>query len=230
VGDDRNAEALAANYAGAFDGRLALGRRPALVVIDIARAYTDPGSPLYAGDGMPGVVASTARLVADAHVRGIPVYWTEVRFQAGGADGGVFYRKVPALACFDEGNPLGELAEGLEVGPGDVRVVKQYASSFFGTSLAASLTARGVDSLVIAGVSTSGCVRATAVDAVQHGFIPVVVRDAVGDRHPGPHEANLFDIQAKYGEVLAEAEVLTWWASLPGGPPAPPGSPRAGQG
>ena len=82
-------------------------------------------------------------------------------------------------------------------------ITKQYASAFFGTTLASTLTALGVDTLLIAGVSTSGCIRATALDACQHGFIPLVVRDAVGDRHPAPHEANLFDLQAKYAEVVS---------------------------
>jgi maleamate amidohydrolase len=95
-----------------------------------------------------------------------------------------------------------------------VVIVKQYASSFFGTSLSATLTAARIDSVVMTGVSTSGCIRATAVDACQHGFVGVVAREAVGDRHPGPHEANLFDISAKYGEVLGVDEVLTWWRAL----------------
>jgi nicotinamidase-related amidase len=127
-----------------------------------------------------------------------------VEYQAGGRDGGVFFRKVPALQCFEAGvHPeLAAFAAGLEPLAGETVVTKQYASAFFGTSLASTLTALGVDTLLIAGVSTSGCVRASAVDACQHGFIPLVVRDAVGDRHPAPHEANLFDLQAKYAEVV----------------------------
>jgi maleamate amidohydrolase len=205
---------LSANYAGAFDGRLPLGNKPALVVIDMVRAYTEPGSPLYAGDSMPGVVATIARLVDGARAAGIPVFWTVVAYQAGGLDGGVFFRKVPALRLFAEPGPLNDIADGLKPGDDEVVITKQYASSFFGTSLAAALTARGVDSLVLTGVSTSGCVRATAVDACQNGFVAVVASDAVGDRHPGPHEANLFDIQAKYGEVLSADDVLRWWQSV----------------
>jgi nicotinamidase-related amidase len=93
-------------------------------------------------------------------------------------------------------------------------VTKQYASAFFGTTLASQLKALGVDTVLIAGVSTSGCVRATAVDACQHGFVPLVVRDAVGDRHPGPHEANLFDLQAKYAEVVDLEAAAAYLASL----------------
>jgi nicotinamidase-related amidase len=116
----------------------------------------------------------------------------------------VFFRKVPALKSFEAGaHPdLAAFAEGLEPGPGETLITKQYASAFFATSLASTLTSLGVDTLLIAGVSTSGCVRATAVDACQHGFVPLVVREAVGDRHAAPHEANLFDLQAKYAEVI----------------------------
>jgi len=128
-----------------------------------------------------------------------------VRYQPGGRDGGVFFRKVPALACFEDGArpDLAAFATGLEPLPGETVILKQYASAFFGTTLASTLTALGVDTLLIAGVSTSGCVRASAVDACQHGFVPLVVRDAVGDRHPSPHEASLFDLQAKYAEVVS---------------------------
>ena len=93
-------------------------------------------------------------------------------------------------------------------------ISKQYASSFFGTHLASTLTAMGIDTLLITGLSTSGCVRATALDACQHGFLPFVVREACGDRHPGPHEANLFDLQAKYAEVISEAQALAHLAAL----------------
>lgn len=129
----------------------------------------------------------------------------------------MFYRKVPALRCFEEGlHPeLAAFAEGLEPAPGETVITKQYASAFFGTTLASTLTALGVDTVLLAGVSTSGCVRATTLDACQHGFIPLVVRDAVGDRHPAPHEANLFDLQAKYAEVISLATALDYLASLP---------------
>lgn len=122
----------------------------------------------------------------------------------GGANGGVFFRKLPALGCFEEGThpEYAGFVPGLEPAPGEIVLVKQYASAFFGTSLASTLTARGIDTLLIAGVTTSGCIRATAVDCCQHGFIPAVVREAVGDRAPGPHDANLFDLEAKYAEVI----------------------------
>jgi nicotinamidase-related amidase len=137
-----------------------------------------------------------------------------VEYAAGGADGGVFFRKVGALANLVGGSPEGRFMPQVAPRAGETVVVKQYASGFFGTSLASTLTALGVDTTVIAGVSTSGCVRATAVDACQHGFVPLVVRDAVADRDPGPHEANLFDLQAKYAEVIDEPTAVRYLQSL----------------
>ena len=117
---------------------------------------------------------------------------------------------LPASDGLTIAQQLAAFADGLEPLPGETLITKQYASAFFGTSLASTLTSLGVDTVLIAGVSTSGCVRASAVDCCQHGFIPVVVRDAVGDRAPGPHEANLFDLQAKYAEVRGLDEVLQY--------------------
>lgn len=198
---------LEADYASAgFGGTLEWGRRPALVVVDVCRAYVDPGSPLYAG--VEDAVASAARLVDGARAAGVPVVFTRVEYEPGGADGGLFYRKVPALACFDRGNPLADFLDEPAPRPGEVVVTKQYASAFFGTSLASTLRADGIDTTLVCGLSTSGCVRATALDALQNGFVPVVVSDACGDRHPEPHEANLFDLAQKYAEVIGETEAL----------------------
>ncbi len=198
---------LDADYAAAgFGGSLPFGQHPALLMVDVCNAYLDPASPLYAG--VEAALASNIRLLAAARRAGVPAVFTRVLYGAGGVDGGLFYRKVPALQAYLPGNPLGDFPEGYGPLPGEVVVTKQYASAFFGTSLAATLNAMRVDCLLITGFSTSGCVRATALDALQHGFAPFVVRDACGDRAPGPHEANLFDIQAKYGEVIAEARAL----------------------
>jgi maleamate amidohydrolase len=195
-----------------FRGRLGWGVKPAVIVVDVCRAYVDPASPLYAG--VEEACASAARVVAAARTNGHPVVFTRVSYQPGGADGGLFYKKVAALRCFDEGNPLAEFLDDPKPLPGEVVVTKQYASAFFGTSLAATLTAQGVDTAVIVGLSTSGCVRATAVDAVQHGFRPIVVADACGDRDPRPHEAALFDIDAKYGDVVTETDAITHLGEL----------------
>lgn len=197
---------LSADYEKAgFGGRLAFGRRPALLLIDVVMAYVDPASPLCAGT--PAVVDSAMRLAAAARSAGAPVILTRVVYQQDGLDGGHFYRKVPALRTFDAGSPMGAFPEGL-MADGDLIVTKQYASAYFGTTLASTLNALGVDTVVMGGFSTSGCVRASALDTLQHGFRPFVVREACGDRDPRPHEANLFDLQAKYAEVVSEAEAL----------------------
>ena len=190
-----------AGYDGVYDGHLAAGERPALIVIDVCRAYLDPASGLY-GAAFPAALPAIADLVATARHAGRLVVFTQVRYQDGGIDGGLFYRKVPALKAFDEASPLRRFPAELEPIDGDVIVTKQYASAFFGTSLAATLTSRRVDAVVITGFSTSGCVRATALDALQHGFAPFVARTACADRHDGVHEANLFDLQSKYAEVV----------------------------
>ena len=190
-----------------LDGRLELGKRPALLIIDFVKAYLIERSPLYAG--VEEAWSACRRLLASARRAGIPVLHTTVRYQAGGRDGGIYFRTVPALRIFLDGADaqLTEFAAGLEPLPGEIVIVKQYSSAFFGTSLNATLTAAGIDTLLIAGVSTSGCIRATTVDACQYGFIPVVVREAVGDRPGGTHDANLFDLQVKYAEVRTLRQV-----------------------
>jgi maleamate amidohydrolase len=199
---------LQQNYRGVFDSRMGFGRRPAIIVVDFIKAYTQPGSPLYA-PAVVDAVRATIPLLAAARERNIPIIYTRVLYHPTGADGGLFVQKVPALRRMIEGEPLADIVPELPPAPDDVILIKQYASAFFGTSLAAMLTARGTDTLIITGCSTSGCVRATAVDAMQYGFRPIVPRECVGDRHDGPHEANLFDINAKYGDVVALADVMS---------------------
>lgn len=198
-----------ASFDEGFDGRLTPGRRPAVISVDMMRAYFEASSPLC----LPSrdCLAAAARVLVAARTHGVPVLHTRVAFAAGGVDGGLFVRKVPALRhLFDGGGPLGELMP--EVAPRDdeLVVVKQYASAFFGTSLASTLRAQGIDTVILVGVSTSGCIRATAVDALQHGFVPLVVREAVGDRTQHTHESNLYDLQAKYAEVIGEADVRAY--------------------
>ncbi len=200
-------DALKDDYRRAgFGGRLPFGIRPALLVIDVVDAYLQPESPLYAG--VEEALASNVRLIAAAREARAPVVYTAVSYQAAGADGGLFYRKVLALKAFDAGSPLGRFPPQISPRDGEVVVVKQYASAFFGTPLASTLRALAVDTVVMGGFSTSGCVRASALDALQHGFAPYVVREACGDRASGPHEANLFDLQAKYAEVVSEAQAV----------------------
>ena len=192
---------------GAFDGRLVFGRCPALVVVDVVMAYLEPGSLLY-HPAFAAALAVNERLVAAARQAAMPVIFTNVVYQPGGADGGMFYRKVPALEAFQRGSPAGAFPPSLHPRDDETIVSKQYASAFFGTSLAATLTAARIDTVIVSGFSTSGCVRATALDALQHGFIPFVVREACADRRREPHDASLFDLQAKYAEVVGEEEIV----------------------
>jgi nicotinamidase-related amidase len=204
---------LDANYAAAgFHATLEPGRRPALLLVDMVRAYLEPESPLYAG--VESTLAPAAAVLAAARNAGIPVVYTQVRYAGDGRDGGIFFRKVPALAVFAGDHEWGEIAPEIAPAPGETIVVKQYASAFFGTSLSSTLTALRVDTVIVMGYSTSGCVRASAVDALQFGFIPLVVRDAVGDRHPDPHNANLFDLAAKYADVWDSPRVVDYLNGL----------------
>jgi maleamate amidohydrolase len=196
------------DYAGAGFGRaLEWGASPAVLVIDMVRAYFEPGAELYMGSR--DCLDSAARVIDAAREGGVPVIYTKVVYGPGGIDGGLFFKKVGALKHFVAGadNKLGEIMPEIAPRDRDLVITKQYASAFFGTTLSATLAAARIDTLVICGVSTSGCVRATAVDAISSGYLPVVVRQAVGDRDPRPHEANLFDMQAKYAEVWDEAAV-----------------------
>jgi maleamate amidohydrolase len=195
------------NYAGVYEGRLQPGRQPALLIVDVVAAYLTEDSALF----METAAAArdcNARLAAAARAAGVPVVFTNVQYKPDGSDGGVFYRKAPVLKAFVEGSQLGAFPEGLTPLEGERVVTKQYPSAFFATGLAEALHAEGIDTLLITGYSTSGCVRASALDAMQYGFVPLVVREACADRHPAPHEANLFDLQAKYAEVISEAEAL----------------------
>ncbi|EME16548.1 isochorismatase family protein [Rhodococcus triatomae] len=206
---DRTAQA--ADYAAAgFGKELEPGSRPALVLVDPARAYIDPHCPLYAG--VEENVAAMRTLLAAARAAGIPVIVTEVRLRADGADGGIFFKKSGTLVAFCEGSPFGELIEGLEPNADELLVTKKYASAFFGTTLSTHLTALGVDTVLVAGLSTSGCVRATTLDAMQHGFVPIVVKEAVGDRDSAIHESNLFDMQQKMAEVWPLVSVQRYLA------------------
>jgi maleamate amidohydrolase len=195
------------NYAGVYEGRLQPGQRPALLIVDLVTAYLTEGSPLFMADAA-AALASNVRLAEAARAAGVPVVYTNVRYKPDGSDGGVFYRKAPVLKAFVEGSPLGAFPDAILPQPGERVFTKQYPSAFFGTGLAEALHADGIDTLLITGYSTSGCVRASALDAMQYGFVPLVVREACADRHEGPHEANLFDLQAKYAEVISEAEAL----------------------
>lgn len=196
------------NYRGVWGGRIGFGETLAVIVVDFMKAYTTQGAPLFA-EGVVEAVKQTRRLLAAARAAALPVVHTNILYRASDCrDGGVWVKKAPVMKALVPGSPLAEFCDGVEPLSGEPVITKQYASAFFGTSLSSLLCHEGVDTLVIAGCSTSGCVRATAVDAMQHGFRTIVVKECVGDRHRAPHEANLFDIDAKYGDVISLEEAL----------------------
>jgi len=205
-------EDLNANYRRAYDNRIGFGKRPALILIDFVEAYFEPSCDLYAG--VDDALASALRVRTAAQAANAPVVLTNVVYHAKALDGGRFYQKAKVLKSFLCGSPLGAWPKGLVPTEDELVVSKQYPSAFFGTSLASTLTSWGVDSLIITGLTTSGCVRATCVDTCSHGFIPIVVREACGDRHSAPHEANLFDMNAKYADVVSEDEAIAHLQSL----------------
>lgn len=203
-------DTLSDNYRGVWGQRLGFGRRPALLAIDFMQAYTTEGAPLFA-PGVVSAVEESRELLACARRTGIPVLHTHIRYHAGHfADGGLWVKKAPVMKDMVAGNPLAAFCPPVAPLADEVVLSKQYASAFFGTALAPLLVAQGIDTLLMIGCSTSGCIRASAVDAVQHGFRAMVVRECVGDRHPGPHEANLFDIDSKYGDVVHKREALDY--------------------
>lgn len=203
-------EDLGENYARAYGGRLGFGKRPALILIDLVLGYFDKECDLWAD--CDDALQSAIRLRDAARAAGIPVIYTNVVYHPKALDGGRFFQKALPLRHFLRGSKWGEWAPGLTPSEDELVISKQYASVFFGTSLASTLTTMGIDTVILTGVSTSGCVRASCVDANSHGFIPIIPREAVGDRHPAPHEANLFDMNAKYGDVVSEAETLQYLA------------------
>jgi maleamate amidohydrolase len=191
-----------------FAGRVGFGTRPALLIIDFIQAFTSTSSPL--GSNLDEEVAATHRLLELMRARQFAVHYTTTAYEEGYADAGVFIKKVPSLKILKLGDSLTQIDARLQPRTGEHVWCKKYASAFFGTALAASLTAAQVDTILIAGCTTSGCVRASAVDSCQHGFRTIVVREAVGDRAPAPHEANLFDIDSKYGDVVGIEEALDY--------------------
>lgn len=206
--DDTSTDELAANYARAYNRRVGFGERPALLLIDFCTGYFDESCDLYAG--VETALESALRVRAAARAAGVPVILTNVVYHPHALDGGRFYEKAAPLKNFLKGSPMGAWGPGLQPFDDELVVSKQYPSAFFGTSLASTLTAMGVDNVLLTGLTTSGCVRASCVDSMSHGFRTTVIEEACGDRHPAPHQANLFDMNAKYADVVAEAEAIAF--------------------
>jgi nicotinamidase-related amidase len=205
-----------------FGAPVRRGVRPGIVVVDLSRGFTEPQWPT--GTDLTEVVTATKRLVDAARAIAAPVVYTTIAFDPAEADGSAYawLDKAPGLRVLRSGSELVDIDPRLPRRPDDPLIVKKGASAFFGTHLAATLTSLRVDTVVICGATTSGCVRASVVDAVQSGFPVLVPRDCVGDRAPGPHDANLFDIDAKYGDVIDLEDALQYLGGLaPAEVPAP---------
>ncbi len=192
-----------------FGLKMGFGRRPALIVIDLLKAFTDPKRML--GADLDSQIEATRPLLEVAHARNMPVLFSTVRYDdVDLRDAGIWSLKQKGTVTLKADTDGWQIDPRLDFRPTDSLLVKKYASCFFGTDLVPRLNSRGVDTLVITGCTTSGCVRATAVDAVQNGFRPMVVREAVGDRSRPAHEQSLFDLDAKYADVVSLEETLQY--------------------
>jgi maleamate amidohydrolase len=189
-----------------FAQSLGFGRSPALVVVDFVNGFNDADQ--FGGGNIDAAIKCTVPLLAAARDAGIPIAFTRVVYADDGSDAGVFAQKVPSLKTLTETCEASQVVPELAPRPGEYILRKTQASAFFGTEFAAWLLLRGVDTLLVTGCTTSGCVRATAMDACAHNLRPIVVTDCVGDRAIGPHEANLFDLQQKYADLMTADEVM----------------------
>jgi nicotinamidase-related amidase len=193
--------------------RITMGSRPAVLVVDFSCGFTDPECTL--GADMTEPVEATKRLLDAARAKGLPILFTTIGFDASLKDGGLWLQKVPSLGDLQLGGHWVEIDPRLEPREDETIVLKKGASGFFGTNLAAILISQGVDSVILCGATTSGCVRATAVDLLQYGYPTIVPRECVADRAQAPHDANLFDINAKYADVVSVDEALEYLETVP---------------
>src|SRR6195256_4411236 len=190
-----------------------LGSRPAVLVVDFSCGFTDPACAL--GSELAAEVESTKRLLDVARAQGLLVLFPSIGFEPGLKDGGLWLQKVPSLGDLQVGGRWVEIDARLEPREDETVVLKKGASAFFGTNLASILITQRVDSVILCGATTSGCIRATAIDLLQYGWPTLVPRECVGDRAQAPHEANLFDIQAKYADVVSVDDALAYLETVP---------------
>ena len=189
-----------------FGQTIRRGSRPALLVVDFVNGFLDP--TIFGGGNIVEAAKRTQPLLEAAREKSVPVVFTRIVYAEDGSDAGVWCEKAPRLKTLTESSAASQVVDFLAPRSGELVVRKTQASAFFGTDLSSWLTYKGVDAVVIAGCTTSGCVRATVVDAISYNFRPVVVAECVGDRAMGPHEANLFDIGQKYADLLDVNEAI----------------------
>jgi maleamate amidohydrolase len=191
-----------------FGKLLGFGKKPGLVVVDLITGFTDPGMPM--GSDLTPQIEKVNKLLHTMHTMDLPVFFTTISYDDNlFADSGIWYQKMEGLKTLKAGTDAVKVDPRLDFQTGDGLIVKKYASAFFGTDLIARLNANNVDTVIIVGCTTCGCVRATAVDALQYGYRPIVVEDAVGDRSVASHEQSLFDLRQKYADVLKTDEIVT---------------------
>ena len=189
-----------------FGKKMGFGQRAGLLIIDFTIGFNDPAA--FGGGNISQAIASTVPLLEFARRGGLPVVHTRIVYAEDGSDANVHCLKVPKLLTLTEANPASHFVPELAPRSGEIVIRKRLPSAFFGTDLAGMLMAKRVDTLLIAGCTTSGCVRASTLDAMCYGFRPIVLSDCVGDRAEGPHAANLFDLGQKYADVMTRAEAL----------------------
>jgi len=192
--------------------RVGFGSRPALIVIDFVRGMTDPKSPL--GFDLDAFVEATAKVLSAARQARIPIFHTALVYEKGLRDAGLFARKVPGLKIFETGSPWSEFDERVKPASGEYVLIKKYQSAFFGTTLASSLMVEGVDTLLVTGCYSSGCIRHTVFDSMAHGLRTIVVRECVAGRSPQLHEANLFDMDNLNADVVSLQDALEYLAGI----------------
>ncbi|HJS48795.1 MAG TPA: isochorismatase family protein [Gaiellaceae bacterium] len=190
-----------------------LGTRPAVLVVDFSCGFTDPASTL--GSDLTAQVEATKHVLDAARTKGLRVIFTTIGYEPSLQDGGLWLQKVPALGDLQIGGRWVEIDPRLEPREDETIVLKKGASAFFGTNLASILIAQRIDTIVLCGATTSGCIRATAIDLLQYGYPTLVPRECVGDRAQAPHDANMFDIHAKYADVVSLEEALAYLESVP---------------
>jgi maleamate amidohydrolase len=190
-----------------FGQRTGFGKRPALLVIDFVNGFHDP--EILGGGNIAEAVVATVPLLAFFRERGLPVIFTRIVYAEDGSDASLWCEKVPRLKELTERAHASRVVDALAPRPRELIIRKTQASAFFGTHLSACLTAKGIDSLVVAGCTTSGCVRASVIDAMSLNYRTVVATDCVGDRALGPHDANLFDMGQKYSDLMTGKEIVS---------------------
>ena len=188
-----------------FGNSSGIGQRPALLIVDFVNGFANPDQ--FGGGNIGDAIENTRGLLAEARALGLPIAYTRVVYADDGSDAGVFTLKAPALTQLTENAYGSQIVDELEPRDGEYIVRKTQPSAFFGTNLTAWYVSKGVDTVIVTGCTTSGCIRASVIDSMSYNFRTVVATDCVGDRALGPHDANLFDMEQKYADLMTSSEI-----------------------